>query len=128
MSKKILLVDDNADVVDVVKNRLESYRYTVISADNGEDGIMLARQEKPDLIVMDILMPGMCGGDVVKLLQEDHATRDIPILFLTSLSREIVKGNAGDMVNIDGRFFKAVAKPFDPGKLLTVINGLIGNA
>ncbi|MBN1869248.1 MAG: response regulator [Candidatus Omnitrophica bacterium] len=128
MSKMILFIDDDSDIVEVVKNRLESYRYTVISADNGEDGIMMARQEKPDLIIMDILMPGMTGGEAVKLLQEDHTTQNIPTIFLTSLSSEILYDKEGDKININGRFYTAVAKPFDPKRLMAVINGIIGDA
>ena len=128
MNKKILFVDDDADVVDIVRSRLENGRYDVISADNGEEGIMLAQEEHPDLIIMDILMPGMDGGEAVKRLQADHATKDIPTIFLTSLSYELPGVDEGDSINIDGHFFPAIAKPFNAEKMMTVIKEMIGDA
>ena len=127
MPQKILFVDDDADVVDIVKSRLENNHYDVITADNGKDGIRLAREERPDLIMMDILMPGMSGGEAVRQLQEDNLTKDIPTIFLTSLSYEEPNDTEGDKININGHYFTAIPKPFKSERMLAVINGIINN-
>ena len=122
--KKILVVDDEPDVVELVQNRLEANNYKVISAVDGEEGIRKARQQKPDLIVMDIMMPNMLGGDAVRLLMSDVTTKHIPIIFLTGVMSNILQDEEAKGVNVDGQFFPAMAKPFKPEKLLLEIKRL----
>ena len=124
MKKILLVVDDEPDIVKVVKTRLEANNYTVISASDGEEGVEKAQQHKPDLIVMDILMPNLSGGDAVKILRADEATRHIPIIFLSVLAPGTPQGK----VNVDGRFYPAIAKPFEYTKLLAEIKKLLGDS
>lgn len=83
-TKRILLIDDEPDFVDMIKMRLESNDYEVIAADNGEDGIRLAQAEKPDLILLDVMMPGIDGFQTLQRLKADGKTWDIPVVMLTA--------------------------------------------
>ena len=82
-NKKILLVDDDPALLDLVGSKLELTGYRVLKADNGLEAVKLARAEKPHLIIMDLLMPLMGGAGAVIALKEDRATKNIPIFFLT---------------------------------------------
>ena len=84
MKKKILVVDDEPEIVEVVKRMLEE-KYTVISAHDGESCIEIAKKEKPDLILLDILMPKMDGWETLKRLKEDEELKHIPVSMLTAL-------------------------------------------
>ncbi len=124
MKKILLVVDDEPDIVMVVKSRLEANNYTVISASDGEEGVKKAQQHKPDLIVMDVLMPNLSGGEAVKILRDDPATKHIPIIFLTVLTTDMPQRN----VNVDGVFYSTIAKPFEDAKLLSEIKRLLGDS
>jgi CheY-like chemotaxis protein len=126
MAKKILMVDDEPEILKVISTRLTSKGYEVISAADGDEGIKKARQQKPDLIIMDIMMPNMSGGDAVRLLRADEETKHIPIVFLTAITANMPKGQEDRGVNVDGQFFKAIPKPFELGNLLLEIKKLIG--
>jgi len=84
MKKKILIADDEPEIVDIVKRMLEE-NYEVITAYDGEECIEKAKKEKPDLILLDILMPKLDGWETLKRLKEDKETRDIPVSMLTAL-------------------------------------------
>jgi CheY-like chemotaxis protein len=125
--KKILIVDDDVDIIDLVENRLKKNNYDVIFANNGSDGIKKAVEQKPDLIIMDILMPQMTGGEAVKILKSFEGTQNIPILFFTAmtLNSNLSQGSDIDQVNVDGIFYPAISKPFEPDKLLSTIKSLL---
>ena len=78
--KKILIVDDEQDIVESLKFVLENYDYTCYCAYNGEDGLKLAREIKPDLIILDVMMPRINGYKISRLLKFDKKYKDIPIL------------------------------------------------
>jgi CheY-like chemotaxis protein len=81
---KILLVEDNEMNRDMLSRRLQRKGYSVVTAEDGEKGLLLARSEMPDLILMDISLPLMGGWEVTRLLKADDATRHIPIIALTA--------------------------------------------
>lgn len=83
---KILLIDDDVDLVTVMKGTLESKLYQVIVAQNGQEGLEKARKEKPDIIVLDIMMPVMDGFKFVDQFNKDSSLAKIPVLALTSFS------------------------------------------
>jgi two-component system, OmpR family, alkaline phosphatase synthesis response regulator PhoP len=83
--QKILIIDDEKDLLMLLEERLSSVGYDVLTADNGEDGIRLAEEKKPDMIILDILMPGISGTDVAEALKADPRSKNIPIIFLTCL-------------------------------------------
>lgn len=85
MEKRILIVDDEEDFCYFVKKNLEAIsNYEIIIATKGKKGIQIARNEKPDLILLDIMMPGIDGFEVLKRLKRNEKTENIPIIMLTA--------------------------------------------
>lgn len=85
MMEKILIVDDEEDFCYFVKKNLEAIsNYEIITATKGKKGIQIARKEKPDLILLDIMMPGIDGFEVLKRLKENEKTQNIPVIMLTA--------------------------------------------
>jgi two-component system, OmpR family, alkaline phosphatase synthesis response regulator PhoP len=124
--RKILIVDDDVDIIELVENRLKKNNYDVIFANDGDNGIKKALQEKPDLIIMDIMMPHLHGGEAVKLLKSYEVTKDIPILFFTAMNSYLPKSTELDQINVDGHLYPAITKPFEPNKLLASVKFLLG--
>jgi two-component system alkaline phosphatase synthesis response regulator PhoP len=88
MAKKILVVDDEIRVVTVIQKRLESAGYDVITAMNGNEALMKARSENPDLILLDLILPKLNGYQVCAILKRDKLFKQVPILMLTARSQE----------------------------------------
>lgn len=84
---KILIIEDNADLLTILRELL-STRYEVVTAMRGEEGIDQARREKPDLIILDLQLPGMDGIEAGKWIKRERAPGEIPILALTALAQE----------------------------------------
>jgi len=99
---KILIVDDEPDVLRILEKRLTGNGYQVVSADSGYRALQMARKERPDLIILDIDMPDIDGGEVAARLKEEEATKHIPVIFLSCLvtPREMAEGIAGRMVKL----------------------------
>ena len=95
--KRILIIDDEEDFREIVKKNLEiSGEFLVDIAANGKDGIELAKKIKPDLILLDIIMPEMEGGEVFSRMKNDKDTEEIPIVFLTvAVTKEEVDSQKG---------------------------------
>src|SRR4030042_6507197 len=110
--KKILIVDDERDIVKVLVIRLESSGYEVISAFDGAQGVFMAHKENPDLIILDIRMPAGDGFSVAEKLKESTDTFTIPVIFLTG-SPEM--NSEGRDRALGARFY--VKKPYDPEDL-----------
>lgn len=104
----ILVIDDDANLTDSIRRGFEVRKtFSVLTATSGGDGLALARRHRPRAILLDVLMPGISGGEVAELLQEDPATRDIPIIFLTGLlTKAEVRARDG---SVGGRRY--LAKP-----------------
>ena len=117
--KKILIVDDEPDVLTILEKRLGNTGYEVIRAENGRRALLLAEREEPDLIILDIDMPDMDGGEVAARLKDSESTKHIPVLFLSCLvtQKEEETNIVGDSV--------FVAKPYNPEKLIDQIEQLI---
>jgi len=115
--KKILLVDDEEEVLDLLGNTLKRHGYEVVLASCGADAIELARQVMPDLIILDMVMPDIYGADVAKALSKDFETKDIPIVFLTGIA-----DSSDESFGIKaGKHYGVLAKPVDEAKLLAAI-------
>jgi CheY-like chemotaxis protein len=84
MRKKALVVDDNANNLLLEKDLLEIAGFEVFEAEDASGGIAIAREEKPDIIIMDVRLPDMRGSDAARILRQDKETRDIPIVFVTA--------------------------------------------
>ena len=116
--KKILVVDDEKAQLDLAEVTLKELGFDVITASNGKDCLNIAEKEKPDLILLDVVMPELDGGRTADLLLDISETKDIPIIFLTSIVTE--EEEVESRGKIGGRTF--VAKPFDRERLLAAIN------
>ncbi|MCU0665494.1 MAG: response regulator [Candidatus Omnitrophica bacterium] len=112
--KRILVVDDEQNVLKVLDQRLSKTGYAVLKANNGEDAIFLAKKEKPDLILLDLMMPDISGADVAAALKQDPGTKNIPVIFLTCLVTKNDEEHIGR--ESGGNFF--IAKPYEPNDLL----------
>ena len=84
---KILVVEDEPDIADSLKARLALENYDVVLAKDGKEGVEKARSEKPQLIILDVMLPLINGFDVCKILKGEQATKGIPIIILTALPR-----------------------------------------
>ncbi len=118
--KKILLVDDEPQLVEMVKMRLEANNYEVILASNGEQALEKARGEKPDLIILDIMLPKMDGYKVCRMLKFDDKYSSIPVIMFTARSQKSEK-SMGEEVGADAY----IIKPFEPKMLLIKIKELL---
>ncbi len=119
MNGRVLIVDDEEDIRLMLKSRFESSDYEVITAQNGEECIEKTLQYNPKMIIMDVIMPKMSGGDAARRLQLLSETKNIPILFLTALAGYTTAHEDTQSINIDGKFFPAIAKPFDSKELVS---------
>lgn len=88
-STRILVVEDEPDLRELFKTTLEYLNYEVITCTNGEDAIRLTYEERPSLVFLDVVMPGMSGFEVCRFLKNDNATKDIFIVIVSALSREV---------------------------------------
>ena len=112
-AKTVLLVEDNEDNRTVYRTILEHFGYEVIEARNGEDGIRMARESHPDLILMDISIPVIDGWEATKILKGDSQTRRIPVIALTAHALATDRQKAAD-VGCDAY----LAKPVEPQLVL----------
>jgi two-component system cell cycle response regulator DivK len=119
---KVLIVEDNPANMTLAVFLLESAGYTVVTAIDAEAGLTLAREQRPDLILMDIQLPGMDGLQATRLLKQDDATREIPVVALTALA---MKGDEARIraAGCDGY----IAKPLAYKDFLAVIGARLGN-
>ena len=116
MGNKILVVNSDPMVVTLVKDVLTAQGYKVITASDGKPGLEAAQKERPDLVLLDIMMPGMDGYSVASQLKADTQTAKIPVVMLTAIGFDLNKELALQLGALD-----YVVKPFDIKHLLDVI-------
>ena len=116
-----MVVDDNERILQTIGPMLEKGGYEVIVADSGDMCLEILKDEKPDLILMDVMMPDMDGWETVEKIREDEANRDIIISMLTVKSRERDKAKSLDEVGADWH----IAKPIATEKLLETVHLLL---
>ena len=108
MSKRILAVDDELDVLLIVKTALQTEGFEVETASNGPDALKLAKETNPDLILLDVMMPGMTGFEVLKELKKHDATATTPVIMLTGVSE---RSKIVQAIGSGTTFY--IIKPFD---------------
>lgn len=113
MAAKILAIDDEPDVLLIIKTGLTVEGFEVITASNGTDGLALAKEEKPDLVILDVMMPEMDGFEVLSKIKEDDNIAQTPVIMLTGLSERSKIQHA--LISGVGCY---IVKPFDFGDLL----------
>ncbi len=110
--KKILIVEDHPDMLLILTWQLEALGFDVVSADNGKEGVKKALDEKPDLIFMDIMMPGMDGREATRRIRSNPETKEIPVLAATAITKEEQLSEC-----IEAGCNDYITKPFTPDKL-----------
>ena len=119
--RKILVVDDEPDILKVLAFRLKKAGYEVIQAELGKKAIALVRAERPDLVVLDYRLPDITGVDIARLMRADEKLKRIPIILLTASSGEDMSA-----VIMEADVNEFMKKPFDPEELLEKVRMLIG--
>jgi two-component system alkaline phosphatase synthesis response regulator PhoP len=117
MSSLILVVDDEPKIVRLARDYLEKNGFRVVTAADGPSALAMARREKPDLIVLDLLLPGMDGREVCRILR---AESDVPIIMLTALSEE-----SDQIVGLEIGADDYIVKPFSPRALVARVRALL---
>jgi DNA-binding response OmpR family regulator len=120
---RILVVDDEIYIVHILDFSLGMEGYEVITALDGEEALKKASETKPDLVVLDIMMPKMDGYETCKALKGDPATKDIPVILLSAKGRNVDMQTGYD-VGAD----EYITKPFSPRKLVDRINTMLGHS
>lgn len=125
--KRILVIDDEEATRFFLEKGLSEAGYSVLTAENGKYGVQKAQEQKPDLILLDIKMPEMDGGETVGLLRGDSRTKNTPIIFVTGLVEKdevedgFIKGSKG----VDQYF---IAKPLNMDEVLQFVHASIGKS
>jgi CheY-like chemotaxis protein len=119
--KKVLLVDDSNTVLMMEKMVLKKRPYEILTASNGEEGVARAIAEHPDVILMDVIMPKMNGFDAVRRLRQEEATKNIPVIMVTT---------RGESANVETGFDSGcndyITKPVDALELLSKLRDQLG--
>lgn len=121
VKKRILVVDDERDLVEMLQLRLEAQGYEVLAAYDGEEGLRKAQTEKPDLVLLDLMLPKMDGYKVCGLLKRDTRYSKIPIVIFTARAQE-----TDEKLGLECGADAYLTKPFEPQALLSKIQELIG--
>jgi phosphate regulon transcriptional regulator PhoB len=120
MKNTILVADDEEDVLNLVSANLKNVGYTVMRAENGESALNAARGDAPSLIVLDLMLPGMTGLEVCKVLKSDPATSNIPIIMLTAKAEEVDR-----ILGLELGADDYITKPFSPRELVLRVKSVI---
>jgi two-component system response regulator VicR len=118
---KILCIEDEPQMIDLFRLILETHGYEVIGAEGGQEGLDAMRAEKPDLILLDLMMPDMDGGDVYQRMKQEAELRDIPVVIVTAKAAPIDKVLWINVVKVDDY----LTKPFGPSELIGSIERVL---
>lgn len=122
MAKTILLVEDEEIMIDLLQKKLIQSGYDVIVARNGEDGLKMMKEEKPDLVLMDIIMPKMTGFDVLVKKNEDKEIKKIPVIIISNSGQPVELDKAQKLGSKDW----LVKTEFDPQEVIDKVKKQIG--
>jgi DNA-binding response OmpR family regulator len=117
---RVLVIDDEAPIRLLCRVNLEAEGMDVLEANDGPSGLEKAKEEQPDVILLDVMMPGLDGWRVAEELLDDPRTRDIPIIFLTARAEFRDRARGLDIGGVD-----YVTKPFNPVELAPLVNDLL---
>ncbi|MGD0612888.1 MAG: response regulator [Anaerolineales bacterium] len=120
---KILIAEDERDIRDLITFTLRFAGYEVVAASNGEEATVLAKQEVPDLILLDVRMPRMTGYEACAVIKADARLKDIPVIFLSAKGQE-----AEIQAGLQAGAMEYLLKPFAPDQLTTRIKAVLAKA
>ncbi|MBE9582402.1 MAG: response regulator [Proteobacteria bacterium] len=123
--KKVLLVDDDVDFCEATKLLLDSKGYDVVLAHDGKAGLEKVRAEKPDLVILDVMMPEMNGYDVCVVLKADADLKKIPVVLLTAVDQAFFKTTYTRAMGLMTEADDYIAKPVEPGELVKRVEDLL---
>jgi len=120
MAKKIVLAEDEPQIARLVEFKLKKEGYQVVCKENGKEALEAIKADRPDLILLDVMMPVMDGYEVLRQIKEDENLRNIPVIMLTARAqeRDVVKG-------IDSGVEDYITKPFHPAELLARVKRIL---
>jgi DNA-binding response OmpR family regulator len=118
---RVLVIDDEAPIRLLCRVNLEAEGMKVLEAEDGPSGVARAKRDRPDVILLDVMMPGLDGWRVAEELLDDPGTREIPIVFLTARAEFRDRARGLDIGGVD-----YVTKPFNPVELAPLVRGLLG--
>ena len=117
---RVLVIDDEAPIRLLCRVNLEAAKMEVLEAENGPAGLEAARRERPDVILLDVMMPGMDGWQVLEELLADERTQEVPIVFLTARAELRDQARGLELGGVD-----YITKPFNPGELAPLVEELL---
>lgn len=120
MADKVLIIDDEEHIIELIRYNLTAAGYKTLEAVNGIEGLRLAREEDPDLVILDLMLPGMDGLEVCKRLRAEDRTRHLPIIMLTAKSEEIDK-----ILGLELGADDYITKPFSVRELSARVKALL---
>jgi len=126
--KKVLFVDDDVDFCEVAKLLLESKGYEVVLAYDGKEGLEKMRAEKPDLVILDVMMPEMNGYDVCVVLKADPELKKIPVILLTGVDQAIFRTTYTQHMGLMTEADDYISKPVEPEELGRRVGDLLSKA
>src|SRR5690349_24704257 len=121
-TRRILCIEDEPEMIDLIRLILGRKGFDVSGASGGQEGIYKVRSEKPDLVLLDLMMPFMDGWEVYQQMKADEATKDIPVIVVTAKAQSIDKVLGLHIAKVDDY----IAKPFSPQELLESVEKIIG--
>jgi two-component system, OmpR family, response regulator len=119
--RRILLIDDDVDICQLTSKALSKHGYEVSAHTDPRVGISIGRQFGPDLILMDIMLPGASGTEIAEALHHDPAFMDVPVVFLTGLVTSNEENAESEGISVAGVKYPTLGKPFELEQLLRVI-------
>jgi two-component system, OmpR family, alkaline phosphatase synthesis response regulator PhoP len=119
-NETVLVIEDEKNIAELVKFNLEQEKFSVLWAATGDSGLEIARKNKPDLIILDLMLPGMDGREVCKTLKQKDSTAGIPIIMLTAKSQETDR-----IVGLELGADDYVSKPFSPRELVARVKAVL---
>jgi two-component system phosphate regulon response regulator PhoB len=120
MPQTILVVDDERDIVELIRYNLAQAGYRVVTATDGQQALELARKDRPDLVVLDLMLPVMPGTEVARILKQEEKTRAVPIVMLTARGSEVDR-----IVGFELGADDYVVKPFSPRELVLRVQAIL---
>ena len=120
--KRLVCIEDEPEMIDLVRLILSRKGFTVIGANGGVEGLEVVRQEKPDLILLDLMMPDMDGWEVYQQIKADEELREIPVVVVTAKAQSIDKVLGLHIAKVDDY----ITKPFGPQELLESVEKILG--
>ena len=120
-NRRIVYIEDEFDMIDLVRLILGRKGYKVVGAIGGRDGLKMVQQELPDLVLLDLMMPDMDGWEVYQQMRAEEATREIPVIIVTAKAQSIDKVLGLHIAKVDDY----ISKPFNPKELIDSVESVI---